>query len=93
MEFLFTKNGSWFDTGLKCPRDEESIHREVEGDGKLTDHFSCSRSGCTWASYPANVDALKRQLSYCDCPGLPSYIELEENKCLACNRPFKQNVI
>jgi hypothetical protein len=25
---------------------------------------------------------------FCQCPGLASDIELEENKCLACGRPF-----
>jgi hypothetical protein len=26
---------------------------------------------------------------YCDCPGLHSYIEMEDNKCVACKRPIK----
>ena len=26
----------------------------------------------------------------CNCPGLPSYIEIAENECLACKKPIKK---
>lgn len=30
-------------------------------------------------------------VSFCDCEGLPSDIELKDNKCLACGNKFMQN--
>jgi hypothetical protein len=31
----------------------------------------------------------KENGSVCKCPGLPSYIEIEDNKCIACGKPIK----
>ena len=31
------------------------------------------------------------QVFFCECVGLPSVIELNEDKCLACGKKFEQN--
>lgn len=59
MEYLVYNNSYWEETDLRCGRDNELIYREVLYDGRVTDHFCCSRLGCTWTNYQENIDLLK----------------------------------
>lgn len=55
MEFLIHKGTKYVETGIKCPRCDYDIVRETYiNDNKPTDHFACTRMGCTYPSYSEN---------------------------------------
>lgn len=45
------ENSEWVQTKLKCKRCDQIIWREILNNSRGTDHFCCSRMGCTWADY------------------------------------------
>ena len=61
-------NSEWVHTGVKCSRCDNDIVQEALSDGRLTDHFTCRRLGCTWADYSNNVDKVKEEMNLTNTP-------------------------
>ena len=60
MDYLRFANTEWVDTGIPCQRCGNKILRESFRTGKPTDHFACSRIGCT---YPNDIENIRKLIA------------------------------
>lgn len=63
MNFLRFSDSKWQASGIKCPRDEQIIFREVSKKFGSTHHFCCGREGCTWPKYNSNINLIINQIN------------------------------